>query len=87
MMTKIYCQPTDCDNCKYSDCVGTIRQKPGRKPLSEEERRKRRNERSKVYYYKNQERLQEYGRNYYATHKKSNRNNRPGAVFSDNDLS
>lgn len=69
-MKKIYCQPTDCDICPYKDCIGTIRKRPGRKPLSEEERRKRRNERSKEYYRKNRERLQEYGRKYYATHKK-----------------
>ena len=70
MMTeKIYCQPGDCENCTYDDCIGTIRQKCGRKPLSPEERRKRRNERSKAYYQKNQARLQEYGRNYYYTHK------------------
>lgn len=47
---KIYCKEGDCFNCPYDDCIGTIRKKRGRKPLSPEERRRRRNERSKEYY-------------------------------------
>lgn len=34
-MKKIYCQPTDCDNCSYPDCIGEfkVKKKPGRKKL------------------------------------------------------
>lgn len=61
-MMKIYCQPEDCDNCKYDDCIGTIRQKPGRKRLSDEERRRRRNERSREFYRTHTEYFREYYR-------------------------
>ena len=67
----IQCQPGDCDNCKYADCIGIIKQKPGRKKLPDEERRRRRNERSKKYYQAHQAELQEYGREYYRRKKNS----------------
>ena len=33
MKKKIYCQPTDCEHCPYPDCIGIVRQKPGRKKM------------------------------------------------------
>ena len=38
-----------CDTCPYPDCIGTIRQKRGRKPLPPEERKHRRLERDREY--------------------------------------
>lgn len=32
-MEKIYCQPSDCENCPYDECIGTLKGKPGRKRL------------------------------------------------------
>ena len=59
---KIYCKPEDCDNCPYDDCIGDIKQKPGRKPLPPE-----------VVY---QHRL-EYNRRYNEAHREEiNRKNR-----------
>ena len=67
----IICQPEDCDNCKYDDCIGTIKNKPGRKKLPVEEKRRRKNERSKVYRETHKEEIRKYMREYYHRKKSS----------------
>ena len=67
----IICQPEDCDSCKYDDCIGTIKNKPGRKKLPVEEKRRRKNERSRVYRETHKEEIRKYMREYYHRKKSS----------------
>ncbi len=67
----IYCQPGDCDNCKYDDCIGTIKGKPGRKKLPAEEKRRRKNERARIYRATHKEEIRKYMREHYLRKKNS----------------
>lgn len=67
----IVCQPEDCENCIYDDCIGTIRQKRGRKPLSPEERYRRRLERSREYHRLHREEENRKNRERYHAKKKN----------------
>ncbi len=51
----IYCQPSDCDNCPYTDCIGTIRKKPGRKKLPPDVLLEHRRTYSRNWYYEHRD--------------------------------
>ena len=70
-MEKIYCRPEDCDNCKYEDCIGTIRKKPGRKPLPKEVLHQHRLEQNRRYQEKNREEIRRKNRERYHAKKNS----------------
>lgn len=70
---KIYCQPEDCDNCKYDDCVGIIKQKPGRKKMDPAVRRQHKLESARKYNAEHRERINQMNReNYRKKHAKKN---------------
>ena len=70
-MKKIYCTTSMCDNCPYTDCIGTIRKKPGRKPLSPEVRHQHKLEQSRRYQEKNREEIRRKNRERYHAKKNS----------------
>lgn len=53
----IRCQATDCFNCPYPDCIGTVRCKRGRPKKSEEEKKAVRKAYNKKYYAEHREEL------------------------------
>lgn len=61
----IYCQQEDCDNCKYDDCIGTIRKKPGRKKMDPEVVKEHRRLYSLQYFYNHREKMNKYSKEYY----------------------
>ena len=70
-MTKIYCQPTDCENCSYDDCIGTFKKKPGRKPLSPEVKHQHRLEQNRRYQEEHREEIRRKNRERYHAKKNS----------------
>lgn len=73
-MKKIICQPTDCDNCPYPDCIGTIRKKRGRKPLPPEVLHQHRLEQNRRYQEAHREEINRKNRERYhrKKHEKEN---------------
>lgn len=69
-MEKIYCQPDDCENCPYDDCIGTIKKKPGRKKLPPEELHQHRLEYNRWYNRQHREERNRKNRERY--HKRKN---------------
>jgi hypothetical protein len=70
-MTKIYCQPTDCESCPYEDCIGTIRQKPGRKKLPPDVLHQHRLEQNRRYQEAHREEIRRKNRERYHAKKNS----------------
>jgi len=64
-MQKIYCQPTDCANCPYDDCIGTIKQKPGRKSLPPDVLHQHRLEQNRRYQEAHREEIRRKNRERY----------------------
>jgi len=63
-MMRIYCQPGDCDNCKYEDCIGEIKikRKPGRKKLPDAIVHQHRLEYNRKYREEHREQIREKNR-------------------------
>ena len=59
-----------CDNCPYPDCVGTIRQKPGRKKLPPDIKHQHRLEYDRKYREEHREEIRIKSRERY--HEKKN---------------
>lgn len=70
----IYCQPTDCDNCPYEDCIGTIKKKPGRKPLPKEILHQHRLEQNRRYQAEHREEIRQKNRERYYKRKHEKEN-------------
>lgn len=51
------CQETDCFNCPYPDCIGTVVKKRGRPKKSEEEKKQARKLYNQRYYAKHRDEL------------------------------
>lgn len=67
-MMRIYCQPNDCDNCPYEDCIGEIKikKKPGRKKLPDAIVHQHRLEYNRKYREEHREQIRKQNReNYY----------------------
>lgn len=68
---KIYCRPDDCEHCPYNDCIGTVRQKPGRKPLPKEVLHQHRLEQNRRYQESHREEIRRKNRERYYAKKNS----------------
>ena len=75
-MKKIKCSPEDCDNCPYSDCIGEIKKRPGRKALPPEVLKEHRRAYDRQYYLEHKEQHNAYYREYYRRKKYEKANNR-----------